>query len=171
MFNISFEFNEETKKVSNVKVTEVKTKEKLVDGAFVSVLDNKLEFTKDAIALLGVTAGERLSINYYTVDNENTFPVIGKSEVFTDDTDGNKLNKSNTISFRGERRNVLLEYGSVFKIVEFKDGMFKLEPQETETQEEFESKSVETAKADLDDFVEKLRLNINKSNSTDEEPF
>jgi hypothetical protein len=48
--------------------------------------------------------------------------------VFTDPTGGNALSKSNTVSFRGNQRTVLLEYGNLFKLEPFKEGMFKLVP-------------------------------------------
>ena len=51
---------------------------------------------------------------------EETFPVIGKSELFTDSTGGNRLTKSNTVSFRGTQREILLEYGKSFKLEPFK---------------------------------------------------
>ena len=48
--------------------------------------------------------------------------------MFTDPTGGNALSKSNTVSFRGNQRTVLLEYGNLFKLEPFKEGMFKLVP-------------------------------------------
>lgn len=47
--------------------------------------------------------------------------------MFTDKKDGNKLTKNHTISYRGEQRTILLEYGSIFLLTKFKDGIFKLE--------------------------------------------
>ena len=68
-------------------------------------------------------------MSYYTVSPEETFPVIGKSELFTDSNGGNRLTKSNTVSFRGTQREILLEYGKSFKLEPFKSyfKMVKLE--------------------------------------------
>ena len=90
-----------------------------VDEATVTVADNKLVLSKEAVKALGGVAGDRIAVNYWTVDNETTFPVIGKSECFGDSTGGNRLTKSNTVSFRGVQRDILLEYGSFFKLIRF----------------------------------------------------
>lgn len=97
-----------------------------VDEATVTVADNKLVLSKEAVKALGGVAGDRIAVNYWTVDNETTFPVIGKSECFGDSTGGNRLTKSNTVSFRGMQRDILLEYGSFFKLIRF-NNYFKME--------------------------------------------
>ena len=97
-----------------------------VDEATVTVADNKLVLSKEAVKALGGVAGDRIAVNYWTVDNETTFPVIGKSECFGDSTGGNRLTKSNTVSFRGTQRDILLEYGSFFKLIRF-NNYFKME--------------------------------------------
>ena len=97
-----------------------------VDEATVTVADNKLVLSKEAVKALGGVAGDRIAVNYWTVDNETTFPVIGKSECFGDSTGGNRLTKSNTVSFRGVQRDILLEYGSFFKLIRF-NNYFKME--------------------------------------------
>ena len=97
-----------------------------VDEATVTVANNKLVLSKEAVKALGGVAGDRITINYWTVDSETTFPVIGKSECFGDSTGGNRLTKSNTVSFRGTQRDILLEYGSFFKLIRF-NNYFKME--------------------------------------------
>lgn len=97
-----------------------------VNEATVTVADNKLVLSKEAVKALGGVAGDRITINYWTVDSETTFPVIGKSKCFGDSTGGNRLTKSNTVSFRGTQRDILLEYGSFFKLIRFND-YFKME--------------------------------------------
>ena len=99
-----------------------------LSNATVEVGDNKLILSKDAVKALLAKPKDRITINYWTIDYETTFPLIGRSEWFTDATDGNKLTKSNTISFRGEQNKVLREYGTIFKMERFKD-YFKLIPQ------------------------------------------
>ena len=90
------------------------------------VQENKLKFGKTALSLIGATANDRIAINYWTVNNQETFPIIGKSEAFTDGSDGCRLTKSGTMSYRGQQRTILLEYGNLFTLEEFKPGIFKL---------------------------------------------
>ena len=127
MFTISFDFDETTKKVTNLKVVSINKTLPTSDN-YIEVQDSKLKLGKEAIALLEANSGDRIQVNYWTVNNQETFPVIGKSGVFTDPTGGNCLTKSDTISFRGNQRTVLLEYGNLFKLESFKEGMFKLVP-------------------------------------------
>lgn len=127
MFTISFDFDEITKKVTNLKVVSIDKTLPTSDN-YIEVQDNKLKLGKEAVVLLEANSGDRIQVNYWTVNNQETFPVIGKSGVFTDPSGGNSLTKSNTISFRGNQRSVLLEYGNLFKLESFKEGMFKLVP-------------------------------------------
>ena len=120
---MEFNFKLETSKTPNLETT---ITEYNVDEATVTVADNKLVLSKEAVKALGGVAGDRIAVNYWTVDNETTFPVIGKSECFGDSTGGNRLTKSNTVSFRGVQRDILLEYGSFFKLIRF-NNYFKME--------------------------------------------
>lgn len=126
MFKISFDFDETTKKISNIKVVSEEIKEVDLSNPKMLVLDNKLKFSDSAIQLLNAKANDRIAINYWMVNNEETFPVVGKSEVFTDPDGGNRLTQTNTVSFRGKQRETLLMYGDQFTLEAFKDGMFKL---------------------------------------------
>lgn len=123
MFTISFDFDETTKKVQNLKVVSLEP-----GLPTVQALENKLQLSQAAIELIGAKTGDRLAINYWTVDNKETFPIIGKSEVFTDEDAGTKLTKSRTLSYRGQQMDVLKIYGNNFKLESFKEGMFKLVP-------------------------------------------
>ena len=78
MLKISFDLDEVTKKISNLKVVSISNE--VLESATVEVLDNKLKLSKAAIDMLGASANEKITINYWTVDNELTFPVIGKAE-------------------------------------------------------------------------------------------
>ena len=117
MFNIQFNFNPDTQEVSNLRVVNLNKEN---NDLFIKIEDNKLILTQDVINLLNVFPGERITINYYTINPEETFPVIGKSELFTDASGGCKLTKSNTVSFKGNQRQTLLEYGDFFTIEPFK---------------------------------------------------
>ncbi|MBO7693497.1 MAG: hypothetical protein J6T10_12775 [Methanobrevibacter sp.] len=63
MLKISFDFDETTQKVSNLKVvnTSVKASAKEYD---LEVDENKLNLTSDAVEKLGAVAGDRISVNY-----------------------------------------------------------------------------------------------------------
>ena len=70
-----------------------------------------------------------LSVNCFLTTSSKwrlstTFPIIGREELF--EGSGNRLTKSNTISYRGEQNTILREYGTCFKLVRFKT-YFKLE--------------------------------------------
>lgn len=95
---------------------------------YVEVHANKLQFGTAALSLLGAKPGDRLAVNYWTINNEETFPVIGKAEIFTDSNGGNILSKSKTMSFRGNQNVVLSEYGKFFTLETFKTGILKMVP-------------------------------------------
>lgn len=131
MFTISFDFDETTKKVQNLKVVSLEP-----GLPTVQVLENKLQLSQAAIELIGAKSGDRLAINYWTVNNKETFPLIGKSEIFTDEDAGTKLTKSRTLSYKGQQMDVLKMYGDNFRIEPFKKGMFKLVSIKEDTLEE-----------------------------------
>lgn len=131
MLTISFDFDETTKKVQNLKVVSLEP-----GLPTVQALENKLQLSQAAIELIGAKTGDRLAINYWTVNNKETFPIIGKSEVFTDEDAGTKLTKSRTLSYRGQQMDVLKMYGDNFRVESFKEGMFKLISIKEDTLEE-----------------------------------
>lgn len=126
MLKISFDFNEESQTVSNVKVTKTAAKYDDIDLPIIEVSESKLIFSPQAISTMCLASGDRISVNYIQKNNELTFPVIGKSEVFADSDSGNKLSKSNTVLFRGTQNTILTKYGKLFKLEYLKSNMFKL---------------------------------------------
>lgn len=144
MLKISFDLDEVTKKISNLKVVSVS--KEILESPTLEVLDNKLKLSKAAIDLLKVKVKDKIAVNYWTVDSELTFPVIGKAESFTDCDGGNALTKTGTVSYRGQQRDILLEYGSLFTIEIFKDDMFRLKPIQSE------ETSLNTENNDLQDL-------------------
>ena len=119
MLRITFDFDEISQKVNNLKVTTINdTKDSKYD---VELDENKLNLTPNAITKLQAVAGDRIAVNYWQVDNQTTYPIISKAEVFTDGMDGNKMTKKGTVSFKGQNRTSLLQYGSLFTFSEFKD--------------------------------------------------
>lgn len=137
MLSISFDFDENTQKVSNLKVTSntKATTISTINKYDVELQDNKLVFTSEALDKLNASTGDRISVNYWNESPTVTYPIISKSEIFTDGSDGNKCTKARTVSFRGQQRATLLKFGSVFSFEEFidkagniKEGVFKLVP-------------------------------------------
>jgi hypothetical protein len=119
MFTISFDFDETTKKIKNLKVISSDP-----GAPTLQLLDNKIQLSQAAMELIGAKVGDRLVINYWTVDNQLTFPVISLA---TDKTEeGTKTTKSLTMSYRGKQAEILKMYGENFRVEPFKDNMFKL---------------------------------------------
>ena len=127
MINISFNYNEDTNTIDNIVIRNYKSFPKEIEPK-VEVKENKLILSPKAISMLQSVHGDRISINYVQDGNELTFPVIGKSSVFADQDSGNRLTKSNTVSFRGFQRDLLLKYGTIFILEEFRDNIFRLAP-------------------------------------------
>ena len=88
--------------------------------------ENKLLLSSDAINILNAQPGNRIAVNYVQVSSEYTFPVIAKAEYFIDPEAGNKLTKSNTVSFRGIQNKTLNLYGTNFVLEEYKEGIYKM---------------------------------------------
>lgn len=139
MLRISFDFNETSKSVTNVKVSELDGKSRGIntnstpfaepdDMPDLEVLENKLQLSKSALQKLDVKADDRISIQYINEGIGVAQPVIGKSAIFTDRLNGNRLTQKGTVSFRGEKRSTLIEFGTLFNLQEYKDGIWKLIP-------------------------------------------
>lgn len=138
MLNISFDFNESTHQISNLKVIEkefVESKIEIIKDCDLQILNNKIQLTSEAVQKLYASVGDRISINYWYVGPNDIYPIISKANVFDDGVNGLKLNKSKTLAFRGEQRETLLKYGTSFSFEEWrdktgkiKDGVFKLIP-------------------------------------------
>lgn len=127
MINISFNYHEDTNTIDNIVIRNYKSFPKEIDP-IVEIKENKLVLSPKAISMLQSVHGDRISINYVQNGNELTFPIIGKSSVFADQDSGNRLTKSNTVSFRGFQRDLLLKYGNIFILEEFRDNIFRLVP-------------------------------------------
>ena len=126
MLHISFNLNQDTLEVSDIKVLDMSHKYKNVLLPIIKIEDNRLCLSENSVKLLQVNVGDRLSINYLQLNNEQTIPVIGKSEVFLDYNAGNKLTKNYTVSFKGLQKTILSKYGTLFMLQEYKANMYKL---------------------------------------------
>ena len=84
---------------------------------------NKLVLTTGAVETLGVCADCRIDIKYKKKDKVS-IPVIGTDAAFGT-KGGNKLTKTNTVSFRGSANEKLAEFGTTFKLEPSEDeGIF-----------------------------------------------
>lgn len=136
-----------------------------------SLLDNKYSLNSAALDLLGVTAGDKIDIKYQIIDNIN-YPIIGSSTSWKS-TSGNKLTKSNTVSYRGKANEMLSTFGDEFDFTPWTghEGLFilignkemvvdpNIEPKtdnSTEVDKSTEEPTEETVEEDdmsLDDFL------------------
>jgi hypothetical protein len=86
---------------------------------------NKLVLTTGAVDMMQICPDCRVDIKYKKKDKVSV-PVIGTDAAFNT-KGGNKLTKTNTVSFRGSANEKLAEYGSVFKLEPSEDeGIFYL---------------------------------------------
>ena len=86
---------------------------------------NKLILTTGAVDMMNICPDCRVDIKYKKKDKVSA-PVIGTDAAFGT-KGGNKLTKTNTVSFRGSANEKLAEYGSVFKLEPSEDeGIFYL---------------------------------------------
>lgn len=86
---------------------------------------NKLVLTTGAVDMMKICPDCRVDIKYKKKDKVSV-PVIGTDTAFGT-KGGNKLTKTNTVSFRGSANEKLAEYGSVFKLEPSEDeGIFYL---------------------------------------------
>ena len=86
---------------------------------------NKLVLTTGAVDMMNICPDCRVDIKYKKKDKVSV-PVIGTDAAFNT-KGGNKLTKTNTVSFRGSANEKLAEYGSVFKLEPSEDeGIFYL---------------------------------------------
>ena len=98
---------------------------KVVENAepLITLDSNKLILTTGAVETLGVTTDCRLDIKYKKRDKVST-PVVGTDTAFGT-KGGNKLTKTNTVSFRGSANEKLAEFGTTFKLEPSEDeGIF-----------------------------------------------
>lgn len=144
---VKFEFSYDTENgefsVVNTETGEVKTakakpKKSIFknDGSTVPTLtleDNKYCLNSAAVQLMGVEPDDKLDIKYEKRGNK-TVVVIGNDEIFGTHG-GNRVTKSFTVSFRGNKNAELSKFGTEFTITphDSKEGLFILN---TETVEE-----------------------------------
>lgn len=88
----------------------------------VTLSDSKLTLTQGAADLLGVNPDDKVAVKY----DKDKNPIIGSDSSFGTQT-GNRLTKSLTVSYKGDKYNRLITYGDTFKLEKTdKEGIFKM---------------------------------------------
>ena len=138
--NVSFDFDPETNTVKNVNcfvdgvekvkktTTSKKTKDKkeeLESTSLITLDSNKLVFNNKAISDMEIEYEDRIVIKYEKIGKEN-LPIIGKDLAFDEEGSGNKVTKSNSVSYRGKVNTILSEYGTEFELVPYKEGIWRM---------------------------------------------
>ncbi|MEG0773574.1 hypothetical protein [Clostridium sp.] len=126
MLKVFFDFDIDSQAVSNIKVISISSKYDNIDIPIIEVGDNKLIISPKAVELMSICYNDRITVNYLQKNNELTIPIIGKAEIFADQNAGNKVLRNNTVSFKGAQKTILTKYGNLFRIEEYKPGMFKM---------------------------------------------
>jgi hypothetical protein len=128
--------------VAEKKVTKKSTSSTKVDTnpePIITLDPNKLILTQGAVDLLQVCPDCRVDIKYKKKGSV-TVPIIGTDSAFGTKS-GNKLTKTNTVSYRGAANDKLSAYGTIFTLEATEDaGIFYLkgdkEPSETKVPDE-----------------------------------
>ena len=124
------EYADESVKTTAKKSTSTKKKSSRVDDSDpepkLYLEDNKYILNTSAIEALGVEVGDTIDIKNQKVGTARV-KVIGASETFGTKS-GNKLTKSNSVSYRGKRNSELAALGDVFTLTPHPnaDGLFIL---------------------------------------------
>lgn len=135
---VSFNYDPETDAISDMKCmidgiekkkkTTRKAKEIVAEEggqALMTLEPNKLVFNANSVLLMGLEYEDRIVIKYDKKDKV-VFPIIGKDTSFDEEGTGNKVTKSNTVTYKGKANTILEEYGTEFAFEEYKEGIWKL---------------------------------------------
>lgn len=143
--NVNKPDNKSSKSVSKKKVVE-NTEPKLF------LEDNKFRLNSAALKLMGIDAGSGAKLDIKYENNKGrSIPVLGADEAFGT-KGGNKLTKTGTVAFRGNKNEELSKYGNEFTLVayEAKPGLFILSSgNEVQEVQEDKNISVDTEDTDL----------------------
>lgn len=104
----------DTKKTTAKTTTKSSSKVDSNPDPIITLDPNKLILTQGAVDLLNICPDCRVDIKYKK-KGKATVPVIGTDAVFGTKS-GNKLTKSNTVSYRGASNEKLATYGTIFKL-------------------------------------------------------
>lgn len=169
------EISVDTKATKSATKTSTKASAAKVDAnpdPIITLDSNKLILTQGAVDLLQVCADCRVDIKYKKKDKK-AVPIIGTDAAFGTKA-GNKLTKSNTVSYRGAANEKLSAYGTVFKLEPTEDkGIYYLigdkvqesnpVPEEIiDIEKELDIEALDNLNIDEDDKdLEKFDFNLN----------
>lgn len=169
------EISVDTKATKSATKTSTKASAAKVDAnpdPIITLDSNKLILTQGAVDLLQVCADCRVDIKYKKKDKK-AVPIIGTDAAFGTKS-GNKLTKSNTVSYRGAANERLSAYGTTFKLEPTEDkGIYYLVgdkvqeensvPDEIiDIENELDIESLDNINIDEDDKdLEKFDFNLN----------
>lgn len=169
------EISVDTKATKSATKTSTKASAAKVDAnpdPIITLDSNKLILTQGAVDLLQVCADCRVDIKYKKKDKK-AVPIIGTDAAFGTKS-GNKLTKSNTVSYRGAANEKLSAYGTTFKLEPTEDkGIYYLVgdkvqeensvPDEIiDIENELDIESLDNINIDEDDKdLEKFNFNLN----------
>lgn len=169
------EISVDTKATKSATKTSTKASAAKVDtnpDPIITLDSNKLILTQGAVDLLQVCADCRVDIKYKKKDKK-AVPIIGTDAAFGTKS-GNKLTKSNTVSYRGAANEKLSAYGTTFKLEPTEDkGIYYLVgdkvqeensvPDEIiDIENELDIESLDNVNIDEDDKdLEKFDFNLN----------
>nr|DAX00611.1 MAG TPA: hypothetical protein [Bacteriophage sp.] len=169
------EISVDTKATKSATKTSTKASAAKVDAnpdPIITLDSNKLILTQGAVDLLQVCADCRIDIKYKKKDKK-AVPIIGTDAAFGTKS-GNKLTKSNTVSYRGAANEKLSAYGTIFKLEPTEDkGIYYLVgdkvqeensvPDEIiDIENELDIESLDNINIDEDDKdLEKFDFNLN----------
>lgn len=181
-----YEVNEQTGEITYIGKEEISVDTKATKSAtkasaakvdanpdpIITLDSNKLILTQGAVDLLQVCADCRVDIKYKKKDKK-AVPIIGTDAAFGTKS-GNKLTKSNTVSYRGAANEKLSAYGTTFKLEPTEDkGIYYLVgdkvqeensvPDEIiDIENELDIESLDNINIDEDDKdLEKFDFNLN----------
>ena len=169
------EISVDTKATKSATKTSTKASAAKVDAnpdPIITLDSNKLILTQGAVDLLQICADCRVDIKYKKKDKK-AVPIIGTDAAFGTKS-GNKLTKSNTVSYRGAANEKLSAYGTTFKLEPTEDkGIYYLVgdkvqeensvPDEIiDIENELDIESLDNINIDEDDKdLEKFDFNLN----------
>ncbi len=179
-----YDINEQTGEIKyigkeEIKVDTASTKRsvnksntKVESEPIITLESNKLVLTQGAVDLLQICEDCRVDIKYKK-KNKKAVPIIGTDSAFGT-KGGNKLTKSNTVSYRGAANEKLSAYGTTFKLEPTEDvGIYylvgdKVQEETTDIPEEIiniedeldikplDNLNIDTDETDLSNFDFKL---------------
>ena len=119
-YEMSFDFNPETKEIKLINSKEIVDKKSNADieektENDIELIGNSLKFSDKALDTIGLIIDDRILIKYDKLFGVLR-PIIGKEDSF-DCKGGNKILKNKTISFRGFQNDMLKEFGNKFNLI------------------------------------------------------